>query len=101
MPRTSLIFALLLALPTAAAAQTGPIRAGMSEAEVRSAFGAPALTRTSGEWSYLFYRNACTPRCGSDDVVFLRDGAVVTAVLRTPARRFSGPAASPALARQG
>lgn len=97
MPRVLFIAAALLLLPPAAAAQTGAIQAGMSESEVRSTFGAPALTRSSGDWSYLFYRNGCTPRCGSDDVVFLRDGRVVAAVLRTPARRFSGPTASTAL----
>jgi hypothetical protein len=82
-------------LPASTAAQT--IRAGMTAAEVRAVLGEPALTRSAGEWSYLFYPNGCAPRCGSDDVVFLRDGRVVTAVFRTRRRRFAGPRPSTAL----
>ena len=78
-----------LLLPAPAAAQT--VRAGMTEAQVRAALGAPAAVRTTDGWSYLFYLNGCAVRCGSDDVVFLREGRVVTAVFRTPRRRFAGP----------
>ncbi len=81
--------AVLLAVP--AAAQT--VRAGMTESQVRSTLGAPAATRRAPDgWSYLFYLNGCAVRCGSDDVVFLREDRVVTAVFRTPRRRFAGPA---------
>jgi hypothetical protein len=81
--------AILLAVP--AAAQT--VRAGMTESQVRSALGAPAATRRAPDgWSYLFYLNGCAVSCGSDDVVFLREDRVVTAVFRTPRRRFAGPA---------
>lgn len=85
--------ALLLALP--AAGQT--VRAGMTVDEVRSLLGEPAVARRAGEWLYLFYVNGCAPACGSDDVVFTRDGRVVAAVFRTRRRRFVGPAASAAL----
>lgn len=85
--------ALLHAVP--APAQT--IRAGMTVDEVRALLGPPAVVRESGEWRYLFYANGCAPRCGSDDVVFVRDGRVVTAVFRTPRRRFAGPSPSTAL----
>lgn len=79
-------------LPSApAAAQT--VRAGMTEAQVRSTLGEPAAVRRAGDgWTYLFYLNGCAVRCGSDDVVFLQEDRVVTAVFRTPRRRFAGPA---------
>ncbi|HEV2147048.1 MAG TPA: outer membrane protein assembly factor BamE, partial [Longimicrobiaceae bacterium] len=86
--------ALLPAAP--AAAQT--IREGMTEAQVRGALGEPAAVRRTGDgWTYLFYLNGCAVRCGSDDVVFLREGRVATAVFRTPRRRFAGPAPASAL----
>lgn len=79
-------------LPSApAAAQT--VRAGMTETQVRSVLGEPAATRRSADgWTYLFYLNGCAVRCGSDDVVFLQGDRVVTAVFRTPRRRYAGPA---------
>lgn len=82
---------LAMLLSSASAAQT--VRAGMTESQVRSALGAPAATRRAPDgWSYLFYLNGCAVRCGSDDVVFLREDRVVTAVFRTARRRFAGPA---------
>ncbi len=70
---------------------------GMSAEQVRGVFGAPATVRTQGEWQYWYYHNGCPNRCGSDDVVFFREGRVVAAVLRTQRRRFSGPRANDAL----
>lgn len=92
-------YAALAALLLLAAAPAGAqeIRAGMTADQVRAAFGAPARTREQGNWTYYFYSNGCPVRCGSDDVVFLQDGRVVAAVLRTEARRFAGPSASAAL----
>ncbi|MDB4950408.1 MAG: hypothetical protein JWM27_3057 [Gemmatimonadetes bacterium] len=89
--------ALLGIADTAATAQQA-IRAGMSAEQVRAAFGAPARTREQGDWTYWFYANGCPVRCGSDDVVFLQDGKVVAAVLRTGTRQFDGPNASASLA---
>ncbi|HET6764992.1 MAG TPA: hypothetical protein VFH27_15010 [Longimicrobiaceae bacterium] len=96
--RTTLAALALLGIAAPAAAQQGSIRAGMSPDEVRAAFGAPARTRDEGDWSYWFYNNGCPVRCGSDDVVFLQNGKVVAAVLRTGVRNFEGPAASSAIA---
>ncbi len=97
------IFALLISLATAAlpagAQESGAITPGMNPEQVTAVFGPPALTRVQGDWSYHFYTNDCLPRCGSDDVVFFRNGAVVSAVLRAPGRRFTGGAAAPALVR--
>lgn len=93
----SLVAALLVALPVSAQ-ERATISPGMSRSQVVEAFGSPTATRQAGEWTYLFYLNRCLPGCGSDDVVFLQGDRVVAAVLRSPARRFAGPAAAPALA---
>jgi hypothetical protein len=87
--------AVLLAAPSAHGQTT--ISAGMSPAQVRSAFGAPATVRRAGDWTYWYYHNGCPRRCGSDDVVFFQAERVVAAVLRTGRRRFDGPAADRAL----
>jgi hypothetical protein len=88
--------AMLLAAATPALGQT-TISPGMSTQQVRDRFGAPATTRTQGDWAYWYYLNGCPVRCGSDDVVFFQNDRVVAAVLRTPRRRFAGPAADDAL----
>lgn len=96
---TKLVFALLLA--SAPLQAQSVISQGMTPDQVRETFGAPATTRTSGEWTYWYYHNGCPNRCGSDDVVFFREERVVAAVLRTRARRFSGPRADNALGAAG
>lgn len=99
---TALAAAALAALSAGgAAAQRGMIAEGMTPAQVRDIFGAPARTRDAGEWSYWFYANGCPVRCGSDDVVFFRNDRVVAAVLRTRSRMISAPAAATALERAG
>ena len=91
--------AVLVAVSQPVMAQSRSISPGMTTDQVRAAFGAPATTRDTGDWTYWYYHNGCPRRCGSDDVVFFREGQVVAAVLRTSARRFSGPAADQALER--
>lgn len=91
--------AVLIAVP-AAAQEPATIRPGMSAREVVAVFGTPAVSRHAGDWLYLFYPNRCPIRCGSDDVIFLRDGEVVAAVLRSPRRRFAGAPASAILEDQ-
>jgi hypothetical protein len=78
-----------------AAGQT--IAQGMTPAQVRSEFGAPATARDAGAWTYWYYHNGCPNRCGSDDVVFFQNERVVAAVLRTSRRRYQGPQADDAL----
>lgn len=97
---TRLFFVLLLLASAPLQAQS-VISQGMTPEQVRETFGAPATTRTSGEWTYWYYHNGCPNRCGSDDVVFFREERVVAAVLRTRARRFSGPRADDALGAAG
>jgi hypothetical protein len=89
--------ALLLSAAATPALAQSTIAPGMTTEQVRDRFGAPATTRAQGDWSYWYYHNGCPVRCGSDDVVFFKNGRVVTAVLRTPRRRYAGPRADDAL----
>ncbi len=79
----------------AAAQATIAIKPGMSEAEVRAAWGEPLTVRKTGVMSYLYYRNDCLKRCGTYDIVFLEHGQVVDAVVRDQHRRYDGIASSP------
>jgi hypothetical protein len=97
MKKSIALAAVLVMAAAAPAVAQRSIAAGMTPAQVRSAFGAPATTRTAGDWTYWYYQNGCPRRCGSDDVVFFRQDQVVAAVLRTGARRISGPSANHAL----
>jgi hypothetical protein len=101
MQKTILLAAAAILLAAGPAPAQATISEGMSGAQVRAAFGAPATTRAAGDWTYWYYHNGCPRRCGSDDVVFFRDDRVIAAVLRTPARRFSGPPADRALDAAG
>ncbi len=80
----------------AAAQEVKTIRPGMSEAQVRSAWGDPFTVRKAGVMSYLYYRNDCLKRCGTYDIVFLEHGQVVDAVVRDRGRHYDGIVSSPA-----
>ena len=79
------------------AQESGSISPGMTIEQVTAVLGPPLVTREQGEWTYLFFSNDCLPGCGSDDVVFLRQGEVVSAVFRGQGRRFTGGSANAAL----
>lgn len=68
---------------------------GMPKTQVIARLGAPALERTTGDATYLFYKNGCERTCGMNDVVLLDKGAVVDAVFRSEKRRYSGSSSSP------
>jgi len=88
-----LVFLLLVsALPLSAQAVVTP---GMQKAQVLATLGAPAIERTTGGATYLFYRNGCERTCGMNDLVILDQGAVVDAVFRSAKRKFSGASSSP------
>ena len=74
---------------------TGTIAPGMSEREIYQVWGAPAATRRAGEYTYLFFNNGCEYTCGTMDVVTLKDGAVVDAIVRWDGHRYSGESTSP------
>ena len=92
-----LITLILLAHAAVAGAQgAGTISPGMSRAKVVAALGAPNTERTVAEFRYLFYRNACGKECGMNDLVILRNDAVVDAIFRSTSRRYTGQSSSPA-----
>ena len=74
---------------------TGTINPGMSEREVYEVWAAPAAARRIGEYTYLFFRNSCEYTCGTMDVVTLKDGRVVDAIVRWDGHRYSGESSSP------
>ena len=96
MPRATLTLALLGALgtPLAASAQQS-IDPGMTQAQVVERLGEPAAARTSGTFTYLFYKNGCVRQCGMDDLVLLENDAVVDAIFRAPERTYTGKSSSP------
>lgn len=74
---------------------TGTINPGMSEREIYEVWASPAAVRRLGEYTYLFFRNGCEYTCGTMDVVTLKDGKVVDAILRWDGHRYSGESSSP------
>ena len=93
-----LIVFLSLLLPGAilSAQSARTISPGMSRAKVVAALGAPSTERAVAEFRYLFYRNSCGKACGMNDLVVLRNDAVVDAIFRSPSRRYTGTSSSPA-----
>jgi hypothetical protein len=67
----------------------------MTEREVYELWAAPAAVRRVGEYTYLFFRNGCEYTCGTMDVVTLKDGRVVDAIVRWEGHRYSGESSSP------
>jgi hypothetical protein len=94
--RSSIVLAALLFTAAGASAQENQvIRPGMTEDEVKAAFGEPQGMRTYGRYTYFFYENGCEQECGFPDIVFFEEGRVVDAVLRAPWREYAGESSSP------
>jgi hypothetical protein len=74
---------------------TGTVAPGMSERDIYGLWGAPAAVRRAGEYTYLFFRNGCEYTCGTMDVVTLKDGKVVDAIVRWDGHGYSGESSSP------
>jgi len=74
---------------------TGTVNPGMSEREIYELWAAPAAVRRVGQYTYLFYQNGCEYTCGTMDVVTLKDGRVVDAIVRWDGHRYSGESSSP------
>jgi len=87
--------AALAAGPLAAQDTTRTIRPGMTEADVRARWGEPVAVRRLNDWTYLFYRNGDEHRVGHYDVVFLQNGQVMDAVVRSAAHVYAGQSSSP------
>lgn len=96
MKRAGLALVLLCAVAVSVRAQAPKsIDPGMSQAQVVERLGDPTLSRSSGDFTYLFYKNGCVKSCGMDDVVILRKDSVVDAMFRSPERAYSGKSSSP------
>ncbi len=74
---------------------TGTVNPGMTAEEVIAQWGPPVAERSTGGWTYLYFRNGCEATCGTFDVVFLQDGQVVDAIVRAPGHIYSGVSSSP------
>lgn len=95
-PMSMLTLVALAVAPAAHAQDVKTIRPGMSEAEVRTAWGEPVTKRTTGDYAYLFYQNGCLRVCGTYDVVILQGGQVVDAIARGKEHQYDGVSSSPA-----
>jgi hypothetical protein len=94
--RLFVLLSLLLPAVALSAQSARTISPGMSRAKVVAALGAPSTERTVADFRYLFYRNSCGRACGMNDLVILRNDAVVDAIFRSPSRHYSGTSSSPA-----
>ncbi len=91
------------AAPAAAPAPAAPAAAeagnevspGMSQADVVSRWGEPGAVRSANTWTYLFYQNGREEEVGYYDVVFLHNGKVVDAIVRSPDHVYTGQSSSP------
>jgi hypothetical protein len=75
--------------------QANAVKPGMTEAEVCARWGAPLAERTANDWTYMFYRNNRERRVGYEDVVFLQNGQVVDAIVRSSDHVYAGVSSSP------
>ena len=69
---------------------------GMSKAQVVARLGKPAVERSAGTSTYLFYGNGMQRKVGMNDIVVLDSDKVVDAIFRSRARTYSGKSSSPA-----
>ena len=74
---------------------TGTVDPGMTVEEVIAVWGDPVLERSTGEWTYLYFRNGCEIACGTYDVVLFESGHVADAIVRGPGHTYSGESSSP------
>lgn len=87
--------AVLGAAPLAAQDTTRAVRPGMTEPEVRARWGDPAIVRRLNDWTYLFYRNGQEREIGYYDTVFLQNGQVMDAIVRSADHQYLGQSSSP------
>jgi len=74
---------------------TGTVDPGMTRDQVVGVWGEPVTERSSGNRTYMYYRNGCEASCGTFDVVFLEGGQVVDAIVRGQGHDYSGTSSSP------
>jgi hypothetical protein len=74
---------------------TGTVDPGMTRAQVVAVWGEPVTERTTGNWTFMHFRNGCEASCGTFDVVMLEGGQVVDAIVRGQGHAYSGVSSSP------
>ncbi len=89
-------FSLFLPLFAASVAAQHVVDPGMSKAQVVAQLGKPAVERSAGTSTYLFYSNGMQRAVGMNDIVVLDNDKVVDAIFRSRARSYSGKSSSPA-----
>jgi hypothetical protein len=94
MSRLAAVVLLLTAAAGAARAQA-VVDPGMTKAQVVAKLGKPAVEKSTGTSTYLFYRNGMEKTVGMSDVVVIEADKVVDAVFRSSTRRYSGKSSSP------
>jgi hypothetical protein len=80
---------------TAQGDSSNAIRPGMSQADVIAHWGQPVAVRRMNDWTYLFYRNGDERHWGYYDTVFLQNGQVMDAIVRSPDHVYAGQSSSP------
>ena len=89
------------ATPAAPAAAPAPgdtshaVRPGMTQADVVARWGEPLAVRRMNDWTYLFFSNGAEATWGYDDTVFLQNGPVMDAIVRSPEHVYLGHSSSP------
>ncbi len=71
------------------------VRPGMTQADVVARWGKPAAVRRMNDWTYLFFRNGDERTWGYYDTVFLQNGQVMDAIVRSPEHVYEGQSSSP------
>jgi hypothetical protein len=88
-----------VAAPAAAApAETDTshvVMPGMTQAQVIARWGDPVAVRRMNDWTYLFFRNGDERSWGYYDTVFLQNGQVMDAIVRSPDHVYGGQSSSP------
>ena len=74
---------------------TGTVQPGWTAEDVVSVWGEPVTERSSGTWTFLYFRNGCEYACGTFDVVILEGDQVVDAIVRGPGHTYAGISSSP------
>ena len=74
---------------------TGTVEPGWTAEDVIAVWGEPVTARSSGTWTFLYFRNGCEYACGTFDVVILDGNQVVDAIVRGPGHTYAGISSSP------
>ncbi len=85
-----------LAAPASAPTDTSKVvTPGMTQAQVIARWGDPVAVRRMNDWTYLFFRNGDEASWGYYDTVFLQNGQVMDAIVRSPDHVYGGQSSSP------